>query len=41
MYIKKLNWGAKVELSEKKVEYFNQLGALVGPNTIEVLLNKK
>lgn len=36
MYVKKLNWGHKVELSTEKVTYYNKLAKLTGPNEIEL-----
>ena len=41
MYIKKLNWGHKSELGEKKVTYFNKLGRLVSAHEIEVIGRKE
>lgn len=36
MHIKKLNWGYKTELSKEGITYYNALGKIVGPNTIEL-----
>lgn len=36
MHIKKLNWGYKTDLSKAGIEYYNALGKIVKPNTIEL-----
>lgn len=33
-YIKKLNWGYKVELAEKDVKYFNNLATIIDNHTV-------
>ena len=40
-YIRGLNWGYRVELSSKEVTYFEALGRVVAPNTIELTFAKK
>lgn len=39
-HVKSLNWGYKVQLREKKVQYLNELAKFVSPNKLE-LTNKK
>ncbi|KAK6192120.1 hypothetical protein SNE40_003654 [Patella caerulea] len=39
-YVRSLNWGHRVQLKDKNVEYFNALGTLVDQNTIKAVDKK-